>query len=256
MHVPKKKLVLSILVVTTLALTLMPGVQAVDPETPEAPVATFAGGVITITWDAPQDIGDGSEITEWVLYKDIAPDGETVFQTLSGETFQYVDSSYSPGITYYYKVQYENDAAVPQVSNISAFGMVSIPNVPSKPTNLQSQVQNGNEVYLTWNEPEDDGGNTIEGYNVYRNLDNAGWTLVGDAVTDVFFLDLTTESGNTYKYRVAAVTSVGEGLWSDEISVPVSDEIPGIPTIALLVVSAISIVGLLAFLKRKSALLK
>lgn len=50
------------------------------------------------------------------------------------------------------------------------------------------------------------------GYNLYRSTDGTNYSKVNEtAITDTTYRDYAIESGQTYYYKVAAVTSTGEG---------------------------------------------
>jgi hypothetical protein len=64
---------------------------------PLAPVASITVGITSLTIGCTTPAGTTSRN----LYRGTTPGGETLFVT--GATFPYVDSSITPGTTYYYK---------------------------------------------------------------------------------------------------------------------------------------------------------
>ncbi|RKX37649.1 MAG: hypothetical protein DRP20_04400, partial [Thermotogae bacterium] len=84
--------------------------------------------------------------------------------------------------------------------------------LPGAPQNL-SASRGDKFVNLSWEVPESDGGVAISEYRVYRN----GSML--DSVTKLWFNDTNVSAGVVYTYYVTAVTYIGEGEKSNEVSV-------------------------------------
>jgi hypothetical protein len=85
------------------------------------------------------------------------------------------------------------------------------PDLPPEPQNLEASVYNGNNVHLTWEEP-----NYIRdillAYNVYRN------GIIIQSVLEEEYFDLNMINGQ-YIYFVTAVYDTGESAASDPVSV-------------------------------------
>jgi hypothetical protein len=89
--------------------------------------------------------------------------------------------------------------------------------VPGAPTDLSAESTNSTTIELRWIAPDDDGGFSIDGYFIERNLNDAGFaTLVadtGDAL--VAYTDSTLSAQDNAVYRVSAINTEGTGLPSD-----------------------------------------
>jgi len=93
--------------------------------------------------------------------------------------------------------------------------------VPSAPRNLAATGDfSGSYVMLTWEGPLDPGTSSIVGYVVER-LDSAGnataFTISGSSP---FYVDTSSSTSDVYKYRIAAVSTAGQGAYSNDAYFP------------------------------------
>jgi len=89
------------------------------------------------------------------------------------------------------------------------------PNTSPSPQNLQAAVVNGNDVHLTWEEPELPTEELLA-YNVYRN-----GIIIQSVLTEEYF-DLDLIDGY-YSYTVSAVYDSGESLPTDAVNVEIDN---------------------------------
>jgi fibronectin type 3 domain-containing protein len=75
---------------------------------------------------------------------------------------------------------------------------------------------NGSNISLSWQDPGEDGGSPIIGYNIYRNGTIGVYDFV--PVGQLWYNDGNITTGTEYSYWVTPVNSVGEGLSSNEAS--------------------------------------
>lgn len=85
---------------------------------------------------------------------------------------------------------------------------------PDAPTNLTVASGNG-FLRLNWGAPADN-GSAITNYQVYRGTSSGTHTLVATIGKQTTYDDSSVASGNTYFYKVAAMSSRGEGQKSNE----------------------------------------
>ena len=92
--------------------------------------------------------------------------------------------------------------------------------VPGAPTDLSADATNSTTAALLWSTPEDDGGFTIIGYFIERNLNDTGFvTLVADTGDNsTSYIDSALSSRDKAVYRVSAINSEGTGAASNEAS--------------------------------------
>ena len=80
------------------------------------------------------------------------------------------------------------------------------------PSGLATEIVD-NQVSLSWS-----AGANASSYKVYRKTDGGEWEVVASDVTGNSYTDESVERGNTYIYRVAAVSAAGDELSSSERS--------------------------------------
>jgi len=95
-------------------------------------------------------------------------------------------------------------------------GDAVLPAKPSTPLNLTA-VQNNGAVNLTWQQPSNNGGTDIIGFNLYRN-----GSLLLQLANVYAFSDEDVVVGATYTYEVGAMNSVGEGAKSATANVTIA----------------------------------
>ena len=88
------------------------------------------------------------------------------------------------------------------------------PNTPPSPQNPQASMYNGNNVHLTWEEPELPTEELLA-YNVYRN-----GIILESILTEEYF-DLNLINGY-YSYYISAVYDSGESLPTDTVNVQIN----------------------------------
>lgn len=88
--------------------------------------------------------------------------------------------------------------------------------VPSAPS-IPRAEPGDNTVSLTWQAPSNDGGSSIQSYQIYRATTGTP-TLLATAAT-LSFTDGTAMNGVTYRYAVSAVNASGESPLSGENTV-------------------------------------
>jgi LPXTG-motif cell wall-anchored protein len=111
-------------------------------------------------------------------------------------------------------VEAVNAVGAGEPSEEASVTVVSPSTVPGAPQDLDLDAGNGT-VSLTWDPPDDDGGTSITGYNVYRGTSESTLVLFFERGNLTHFMDDSVINGQTYYYKVTAVNAVGEGTASD-----------------------------------------
>jgi hypothetical protein len=126
-----------------------------------------------------------------------------------------------------------NDCVANPSANLSRSAMATIarqsggkrlfaaydPVEPARPAApLLQGTRTASAVSLSWSQP-DNGGSNINSYRIYRGRTSGGETFL-KTVTGTSYKDTSVIKGITYYYRVTAVNSIGEGLYSNELVFP------------------------------------
>jgi titin len=124
--------------------------------------------------------------------------------------------------------------------SITATTLPDPPSVPQPPfgvTLYQTLNPGDGQIQISWQPPTDNGGSTIISYNVQNSTDNSTWTFVYNILAINVISTGNTISGLTngqmYYFQVAAVNSVGTGLYSsssDPITIPMLPAPTGMST--------------------------
>ena len=99
----------------------------------------------------------------------------------------------------------------PMLCELEAYGYFAS-SLLGAPSGLAAEVVDG-EVSLFWT-----AGANAASYTVYRKPDGGAWAAVASGLSCCSYTDATAERGNTYIYRVAAVSAAGDELSSSERS--------------------------------------
>lgn len=176
---------------------------------PGAPSLTVTGSGTTsqLSWTLADD--GGSPVTGYQVRRGTASGAEAPLATTTGRS--YTDTALVAGQTYYYRVTATNAAGTGAASPEVVYATAT----RAAPPVLSASTGKG-LVKLSWTVPSD-GGSPITGYQIYRGTAAGQEALVQTISSGTTYLDPVT-GGTTYYYRVAAVTAVGPGAMSNEVS--------------------------------------
>ena len=192
------------------------------PSKPSAFNASGGNASVTLTWTAGSD--GGGTLTEW-QYSQKAGEGDfggwnricrTSDDSECPDTTSHTVASLTNGTAYKFKVRAVNLIGNGAASDESA--SVTPSTTPAKPTNLT--VSAGDEtVSLSWT-AGGNGGSAITGWK-YQQKEGSnnwgGWTAVPDSGASTTSYTVTgLTNGTTYKFKVRAVNTNGDGTPSDE----------------------------------------
>ena len=178
-------------------------------------VAIAGDGAADLTWEQPADDG-GASVTGYVIQASTNAGGtwvNAVNNTRSTNTFTTL-SGLTNGLTYVYRVAALTAAGQGRFSIASNSVNPGLP-APSKP----SAAASAGNVTLAWTAPTS--GYVLD-YVVQSSPDDGRtWSTVVDGVsTNTGAIVRGLDNGTSYAFRVAAVSSIGQGNWS-----PVSDSV-------------------------------
>ena len=96
------------------------------------------------------------------------------------------------------------------------FPLSADPTIPDAPV-VNIPIVQGDQINLTWNIPDTDGGSPIYQYNIYRANVTGQETFLQSCIS-LNFLDTPATSG-TYYYYVTAVNAISESMPSNEVNI-------------------------------------
>lgn len=93
---------------------------------------------------------------------------------------------------------------------------------PSEPLSITKSDIGSHHVLLGWATPNDAGGSAITGYVIQRKTQTTAYVdVITTGVTNSATDTSITVAGHYY-YRIAAISSIGRGLYSDEVDLDVA----------------------------------
>ncbi len=207
------------------------------PTVPSVPLTLSASITsnkrVSLDWSAPADDG-GSPITryDYYIYADDGH-GEQWLPTGEGTLTQksWPGAGFSAGLTYTFKVRAVNAIGI---GTATEGVTLTIPanTTPSAPLLLTASEGNAS-VYLSWNEPADDGYVVVRGGLLkyqYRYRQSGGtWNSWSSEQWDRYATQSNLTNGTTYEFEVHAVNDVGTGTAASVSATPTGTAAPGVP---------------------------
>ncbi|NBT48912.1 MAG: hypothetical protein EBT07_14045, partial [Actinobacteria bacterium] len=177
----------------------------------------LSSAYLGISWNAPAYNG-GSAITDFKVEtsRDGGQSWQSAKNSVSTSTSLTVSGA-APGTTYLVRVAAVN--AVGQ-SEWLVGSVTTLATTASAPKSLVSSNLGTNSVSLGWGLPDSNGGAAITDYQVeVASNGSNSWTVIPHAASNQLGFNVSNLlSGRTYQFRVAAVTSVGLGAYSNVIT--------------------------------------
>ncbi len=190
---------------------------AIPGKLPTAPVnlkAEAGDGSVTLTWSQPNDDGGFPLNLVYNIYKGTESNNIDT-EASNSSNKEYIDTEVENGITYYYQVSAENPIGEGPCSN---YVEATPSSTPSAPRDVSISA-GSNYIVISWDKPNSDGGESINGYNIYKGASAQGMTFFDtSSPTYLSYNDTNVINGETYHYQVAAKNSNGEGIKSSVVS--------------------------------------
>lgn len=161
---------------------------------------------VTLSWEPPADDGRGA-LRYHIDRATRGGEGRIRF-TFSRwtEGTSFTDTSVSPNTKYTYRVRAAN-ASVPYGKREKAT-LKTPAAVPGEVTAVRLTPDGANEILVSWDAPEDDGGSAITHYVVRRSAE--GESLVRNKVkSGTSFNDTGLEPDTEYTYKIRAFNKAG-----------------------------------------------
>jgi len=202
--------------------------EAVLPNVPtDLTVSDVTKSSFKLGWKTPVDDG-GAYITNFSV--ELSRDNGVTWvspKVTETNSQEYTVFGTAPGTTYLVRI-----AAVNKVgrSDYLSGSVTTLATVANKPLNMRIYSQAGSQAILNWDLPSTNGGAPIFDYKVEMTSGTA-WTTITHAPSNSLSYTITgLQKGKTYKVRVSAVTSVGQGDVSDVFTFTAETTAPGTPT--------------------------
>lgn len=170
---------------------------------------------ITLTWDSPLSNGGFPPVLGYKIERKI---GIGSYSTLVSDTTStstiYIDSGLSLNVTYTYRISAINEIGTSSPSNEDS--ATTYYEISSAPQNLNAVAFSADQIDLSWEAPDDDGGSPITGYKIERSLDGMDWDIIvaDTGNDDTTYSDIGLDHTTLYYYRVAAINSAGFGEYA------------------------------------------
>ncbi|KAF0299363.1 Twitchin [Amphibalanus amphitrite] len=191
------------------------------PGPPRGPLSydQVTGTSVTMTWLPPSDNG-GSDITGYQV--EMADYGMDNYRPVPGyiPSPTFTVKGLTEGKRYMFRIRAENMYGLSEPlsgKEVTAKNPFEAPGAPSAPK-IVSYSPTG--VNLTWNPPEDNGGNPVSGYIVERRDRGGQWIKCNNyPVPNTSFNVGHLSEGTRYEFRVIAVNDAGPGKPSRAVRV-------------------------------------
>ena len=202
-----------------------------SPSWMSAAASAYTAGAIDINFLAPGGNG-GSAITGYELEYDTSD----VFST--PVSVQFSDSPYTlegleGGLGYHLRLRALNAAGESEWATWGSNPVPASATLPGIPTSLSVTPDYANAEWdATWSAPSD-GGSSITGYDIQESdQDFVSPTTINSSGTSTSYSFSVTAGDQVRTFRIRAVNAVGNGEWSEWISVTHdTPTVPGAPTI-------------------------
>lgn len=202
-----------------------------NPDAPMLNAVATSGTSIKLTWNVPD--ANGATITSYQLVRwDGSADawgdvnlltGAALADTDAETVTEFEDTELAAGTKYYYRIralpQLDADGAADVDAGWSATNMSDATSAtthgdtPGRPAWAAGDfTPTASSLVLTWEAP-DSGGSAITGYKL-QIWSGGRWVDEATLGVVLTYTDMNLAAGAKYYYRVRAINSQGEGLWS------------------------------------------
>lgn len=186
-------------------------------ERPSSPtnVRLSSGDSYTHIHWSPPDSDGGAPVLSYRIYRGISESALTLINAVQGDTNEFNDTGLINGNVYYYGVSAYNVAGESPRSD----ALMSIPmTVPDPPEGIR--VTSGDSfVDLKWDQPTDNGGAIIDGYEIFRKEEFGFFEKVmNSGGAEKRFNDTDVQNGIIYYYKLRSWNMVGFSEFTDVVT--------------------------------------
>lgn len=168
---------------------------------------------IRLAWTAPGYAG-GVPITGYMV--EVSENAGRSWSVLVAVTRSttYAHTGLPARSTRHYRVSAINQAGTSRPSGVAR--ATTEPTVPGRPVALSATAEGASQIDLSWNTPNENGGDRITGYRIEVSGDRGlTWRLLAATTSlSTTYTHRNLEPATTYHYRVAAINRAGVGPFS------------------------------------------
>ena len=205
--------------------TLPSNAQSYTVTLPSAPtnlIASSSDSTVTLSWDDPSN----TSIIGYQILRRIQGESSslsTLVSNTGSRANSYIDTTVVEGKTYIYRIKVRTVVGLSNQSNFANITVLNTSTVPDPPTNLTGSIS-GSYFSLNWNEPDNDGGQSVTRYKLQRKSGTGGYSTIITTGSSIYS-DTTFSQDSIYTWRVFAINSIGQSKSSNEFSYsPLSHE--------------------------------
>jgi len=189
------------------------------PTSPNAEATSETTG--KLTWEDKSDNEAGYRLFRRV---GLLGDYEQLTE-LGANVTEYVMTGLTPNTTYYFIIQAFNSGGESPKSRETSLHTPDYP--PKTPTSLVANAVSGSQVNLTWI----DNSHNEQSFIIERSTDNLTFKeLVKPFQNATSFNDVNVTPNTQYYYRIKAINTFGESLYTASASAKTPQVIPATPT--------------------------
>lgn len=208
------------------------GAQGV-PLAPRSLAGVGGDSVANLSWVAPTSDG-GSKVQQYRIYRAVG--SGTLKKVGTSKSLNYADPTVQNGVTYTYAVSAKNAVGEgPRTAAVTVTPMAGADSPPGAPTGLSAASLPGS-IGLSWTAPAVEGSAPVTAYQVLRSSTSGTETLLvtvpAASTSAQAYTDTAVDVATRYFYVVRAVTSVGAGAASNEVSQVPSSGVPSAPVLS------------------------
>ncbi len=193
------------------------------PSMPMEPSARGGRDFVLLQWTQPDSDG-GMPLTFYSIYRGKGLNDPAMLYNVTALRSSFNDTGVICGVDYFYYLSAHNSQGEGQLSS----RVNATPGEPASPPRFPRCISGRGYIDLLWESPEDDGGCNVTGYIMYRRQGSENPSSIGSVGPDEHSMrDVNVTEGETYYYRIRAVTALGPGQESEETeAIPLEDSDP------------------------------
>ena len=192
------------------------------PSAPTNLTASSSDSTVTLSWDDPSN----TSIIGYQILRRIQGESSSLSILVDNTGLRansYIDTTVVEGKTYIYRIKARTAVGLSNQSNFINTSVSLTGTVPDPPTNLTGSIS-GSYFSLNWNEPDNDGGQSVTRYKLQRKSGTGGYSTIITTGSSIYS-DTTFSQDSIYTWRVFAINSIGQSKSSNEFSYsPLSHE--------------------------------